>query len=156
MNPEKCSFGVISGKFCKLLLRPEVDESLQLYLAISDAAVSSVLVREAEWAQKPIYYVSHVLRGAEDRTRIKAQALADFVIECTSKAPPKIQAQAEEEANSFEFEWSMHVDGARNDKRSGASLGFLLSIFCGRRMRKWIDYPGWLPRIAVTYLRDYM
>ncbi|GAA0152265.1 hypothetical protein LIER_37459 [Lithospermum erythrorhizon] len=172
----------------KLLSRPESGESLQLYLKISDVAVSSVLIRKIEGAQKPIYHVSHVLWGTEKsypiidkaafaliisarklkayfeshpiqvvtdqplkrvltspalsgrlttwaielnefeisyipRTTIKAYALAEFVIECTARAPPKVQTQSEEqqeEAN--EFEWSMHVDGARNDKGVGAGV----------------------------------
>ncbi|GAA0140884.1 hypothetical protein LIER_02154 [Lithospermum erythrorhizon] len=52
----------------QLLSRPESGETLQIYLVISDVAVSSsLLVREADLIQKPIYYVSHVLRGAEER-----------------------------------------------------------------------------------------
>ncbi|GAA0152817.1 hypothetical protein LIER_43196 [Lithospermum erythrorhizon] len=47
----------------KLLSRPETNEELQFYLAVSDEAVSSVLIREG--TQKPIYYVSHVLHRAE-------------------------------------------------------------------------------------------
>ncbi|GAA0171351.1 hypothetical protein LIER_25402 [Lithospermum erythrorhizon] len=46
VNREKCSFGVVFGKFL---------------------AVSSALVRETEGVQRPIYYVSHVLHGAEER-----------------------------------------------------------------------------------------
>ncbi|GAA0172777.1 hypothetical protein LIER_26533 [Lithospermum erythrorhizon] len=38
------------------------------------------------------------------KTSVKAQTLADFVIECTARAPPKIQVQQEdEEANSLEI-----------------------------------------------------
>ncbi|GAA0149945.1 hypothetical protein LIER_37030 [Lithospermum erythrorhizon] len=166
----------------QLLSRPESGKSLQLYLAISDVAVSSVLIKEVEGAQKSIYYVSHVLRGAEEMypiidkasfalvistrklksyfeshliqvvtdqprntvltssaligrlttwaielgefeisyspwTSIKAQALADFVIECMARAHPIIQAQPkEEETNSANFEWSMHIDGPEMTK----------------------------------------
>ncbi|GAA0160784.1 hypothetical protein LIER_17260 [Lithospermum erythrorhizon] len=50
----------------KLLTRPEEGEDLQLYLAVSEGAVSSVLVRRVERTQKPIYYVSHVLHGPEE------------------------------------------------------------------------------------------
>ncbi|GAA0163641.1 hypothetical protein LIER_19455 [Lithospermum erythrorhizon] len=51
----------------QLLSRPEPGEHLQLYLAISDVAVSSVLVREVDRVQRPIYYINHVLRDAEER-----------------------------------------------------------------------------------------
>ncbi|GAA0138842.1 hypothetical protein LIER_00508 [Lithospermum erythrorhizon] len=50
----------------KILTRPEGKEELQLYLAISEGAVSSVLIREEEKIQKPIYYISHVLHGPEE------------------------------------------------------------------------------------------
>ncbi|GAA0142448.1 hypothetical protein LIER_03350 [Lithospermum erythrorhizon] len=49
------------------LSRPKVGEQLQLYLSISDVAVSSVLLIEVERIQKPIYYVSYVLRDVEER-----------------------------------------------------------------------------------------
>ncbi|GAA0155370.1 hypothetical protein LIER_13117 [Lithospermum erythrorhizon] len=50
----------------KLLTRPEEGEELQLYLAVSKGAVSSVMLREERGAQRPIYYVSHVLHGPEE------------------------------------------------------------------------------------------
>ncbi|GAA0158283.1 hypothetical protein LIER_15358 [Lithospermum erythrorhizon] len=50
----------------KLLSRPEPMEELQLYLAISDGEISSVLVREAGGIQNPIYYVSHMLYRDEE------------------------------------------------------------------------------------------
>ena len=49
----------------RLLTRSEVGEELQLYLAVSPQAVSSVLIREEKGVQRPIYYASHVLHGAE-------------------------------------------------------------------------------------------
>ncbi|GAA0154604.1 hypothetical protein LIER_43282 [Lithospermum erythrorhizon] len=64
----------------QLLSRPEVGEQLQLYLTISDVAVSSVILREVEGVQKPIYYVSHVLRYAEERYPIIDKAAFTLVI----------------------------------------------------------------------------
>ncbi|KAL0355219.1 UNVERIFIED_CONTAM: hypothetical protein Sradi_3968800 [Sesamum radiatum] len=52
-------------------------ETLYLYLSITPQAVSSVLIREEEGKQLPIYYVSKVLNGAEGRyTPIEKRALA--------------------------------------------------------------------------------
>ncbi|GAA0143759.1 hypothetical protein LIER_04367 [Lithospermum erythrorhizon] len=51
----------------EILTQPEENEELQLYLVVTDGAVSSVLVRE--------------------EAKVKAQALADFIIECTTRAP---------------------------------------------------------------------
>ena len=42
-------------------------EELYLYLAVSQAAVSAALVREEDGSQKPIYFTSRALRGAEER-----------------------------------------------------------------------------------------
>ena len=42
-------------------------EELYLYLAVTPHAVSSALVREEGRAQKPVYYTSRALRGAERR-----------------------------------------------------------------------------------------
>ncbi|GAA0185103.1 hypothetical protein LIER_32391 [Lithospermum erythrorhizon] len=51
------------------------------------------------------------------RISVKAQALTDFVIDCTVRAPLPIQVQQDEEATDPKgFEWSMHVDRERNDK----------------------------------------
>ncbi|GAA0175365.1 hypothetical protein LIER_28552 [Lithospermum erythrorhizon] len=50
----------------KLLSHPEEGEELQLYLAVAEGAISSLLVREAEAMQNPIYYASHMLHGSEE------------------------------------------------------------------------------------------
>ena len=48
-----------------LLAKPSQGEVLYLYLAVSDKALSAVLVKQEDKVQKPIYYVSKVLHGAE-------------------------------------------------------------------------------------------
>ena len=42
-------------------------EELFLYLAVSPVAVSAALIREEDGVQKPVYYASRALRGAEER-----------------------------------------------------------------------------------------
>ena len=42
-------------------------EELYLYLVVSPHAISSALIREEERVQKPMYYTSRALRGAEGR-----------------------------------------------------------------------------------------
>ena len=50
------------------LLSPSISgQELYLYLAVSSHAVSSALIREEGKVQKPIYYTSRALRGAEGR-----------------------------------------------------------------------------------------
>ncbi|KAK3001138.1 hypothetical protein RJ639_021971 [Escallonia herrerae] len=50
-----------------LLSKPFPGEDLFLYLSVTEAAVSAVLVREGDGVQKPIYYVSKVLQDVETR-----------------------------------------------------------------------------------------
>ncbi|KAI0531031.1 hypothetical protein KFK09_000580 [Dendrobium nobile] len=50
-----------------LLSKPVLGERLYLYLAISTQAISSVLVREENAIQHPIYYVSKILSETEGR-----------------------------------------------------------------------------------------
>ena len=51
-----------------LMLSPSIPgEELYLYLAVSPHAVSSALIREEGKLQKPIYYTSRALKGAEGR-----------------------------------------------------------------------------------------
>ncbi|XP_024042632.1 uncharacterized protein LOC112099511 [Citrus clementina] len=50
-----------------LLSTPRDGDQLYLYLAVSDRVVSSVLVREEEGVQYPIYYTSKALLDAETR-----------------------------------------------------------------------------------------
>ena len=50
-----------------LLSPSQPGEELFLYLAVSPAAVSVALVREEDKVQRPVYYVSRALRGAEER-----------------------------------------------------------------------------------------
>ncbi|KAI5326857.1 hypothetical protein L3X38_035931 [Prunus dulcis] len=47
LNPSKCTFGVSSGRFLGYLVTQRVPgEDLFLYLAVSNSAISSALIRE--------------------------------------------------------------------------------------------------------------
>ncbi|KAL0449375.1 UNVERIFIED_CONTAM: hypothetical protein Slati_1493900 [Sesamum latifolium] len=60
-----------------LLVNPKQGDVLFLYLVVSEVAVSSVLVKQQEKDQNPVYYVSKMLQGAEKRyTQIEKLALA--------------------------------------------------------------------------------
>ncbi|XP_038973062.1 uncharacterized protein LOC103706605 [Phoenix dactylifera] len=117
-----------------LLTKPQQGELLYLYLAVSPMAVSSVLVREESKLQKPILQRSdragRVTKWAIElgefdleyrpRPAIKAQALADFIVECTVPDEPEPElAPAEQTPNST---WTLHVDGSSNSGGSGAGL----------------------------------
>ncbi|GAA0158804.1 hypothetical protein LIER_15739 [Lithospermum erythrorhizon] len=168
----------------KLLTKPEDGEEVQLYLVVSDGAISSVLLRKEREVQKPIYYVSHVLHRPEEnypvidkfvlalvtsarklkdyfeahpikvmidqpikrvlsnpaqslrlttwaielsefemkyapRSGIKAQVLADFVLENSTS---KINEAPNLEEIPEVPKWTLYVDGASNDKGAGAGI----------------------------------
>ncbi|XP_075489717.1 uncharacterized protein LOC142528562 [Primulina tabacum] len=60
-----------------VLVKPEPGERLYVYLSATEYAVSSVLIKEEGTDQKPVYYVSHALRGPELRySEVEKIALA--------------------------------------------------------------------------------
>ncbi|XP_073067283.1 uncharacterized protein [Primulina eburnea] len=64
----------------RILVKPEPGEKLFLYLSTTEHAVSSVLIKEEGFDQRPVYYVSHALRGPEIRyTEVEKIALALIV-----------------------------------------------------------------------------
>ncbi|GKU94112.1 hypothetical protein SLEP1_g7642 [Rubroshorea leprosula] len=74
------------------LLTKAVDgELFYLHLGIADEAISSVLVREEARQQKPIYYISSVLHGAELRYPI-AEKAALAVVTSARKLRPYFQS----------------------------------------------------------------
>jgi len=50
-----------------VLCKPELSTPLRLYFAVTERAISSVLLQEQDLVQRPIYFVSKVLQGSEVR-----------------------------------------------------------------------------------------
>ncbi|XP_056849746.1 uncharacterized protein LOC130499575, partial [Raphanus sativus] len=76
-----------------ILSKPVVGEPLYLYLAVSTAAVSGVLVREEQNEQRPVYYTSKSLIDAE--TRYPAmEKLALAVVTAARKLRPYFQSHS--------------------------------------------------------------
>jgi len=50
-----------------VLCKPQLGVPLRLYFAVTERAISSVLVQEQDQTQRPIYFVSKVLQGPEVR-----------------------------------------------------------------------------------------
>ena len=74
-----------------LLSPSQPGEELFLYLAISPVAVSAALIREEEKVQKPVYYASRALCGAEERYP-PMEKLAFTLVTATRKLKPYFQA----------------------------------------------------------------
>ena len=74
------------------LLSPSViGKELYLYLAVTPHAVSSALIREEGRVQKPVYYTSRALRGAEGRYPL-IEKLAFALITASKKLQHYFQA----------------------------------------------------------------
>jgi hypothetical protein len=76
-----------------LLSPSQTGEALYLYLAVSASAVSSSLIREEERVQKPVYYTSRALRGAEARYT-DMEKLAFALLIASRKLRPYFQAHS--------------------------------------------------------------
>ena len=64
-----------------LLSKPVTEETLYLYLTISESAISGALVQEERGAQKPVYYSSKSLLDVKIRyQRMEKMVLTLFVI----------------------------------------------------------------------------
>ena len=74
-----------------LLSPSQPGEELFLYLAVSFAVVSAALIREEEKVQKPVYYASRALCGAEERCP-PMEKLAFALVTVACKLKPYFQA----------------------------------------------------------------
>ena len=74
-----------------LLSPSQPGEEIFLYLAVSPAAVRAALIREEEKVQKPVYYASRALRGAEERYP-PMEKLAFTLVMAAHKLKPYFQA----------------------------------------------------------------
>ncbi|CAL8175714.1 unnamed protein product [Prunus armeniaca] len=118
-----------------LLSKPVPSEDLFVYLAVSNSAVSSALIREELGAQHPFPRESYDPTTKliyRPKAAIKAQALANFVAEFTPSAEEEKMVNEKKESskadgNSAEPSqprdtWQLRVDGASNQKEAGAGV----------------------------------
>ncbi|KAL0452889.1 UNVERIFIED_CONTAM: hypothetical protein Slati_1267000 [Sesamum latifolium] len=99
-----------------LLVKPSPGDTLYLYLSATPQAVSSVLIREEEGRQLPIYYAVELSEydiSYVPRTTIKAQALADFISEMAGMS---VKDTSQDQV------WLLHVDGSSTTQGSGAGI----------------------------------
>jgi ribonuclease HI len=76
-----------------LLSPSQTGEELFLHLAVFSSEVSSTLICEEECVQKPVYYTSRVLRGAEERYS-NMEKLAFALVIASRKLRPYFQAHS--------------------------------------------------------------
>ncbi|XP_013616926.1 PREDICTED: uncharacterized protein LOC106323330 [Brassica oleracea var. oleracea] len=76
-------------------VHPDIGDVLSLYVAVSQAAVSSVLIKEDRGEQNPIFYTSRCMTGPETRyPTLEKMALA--VVEAARKLRPYFQSHSVE------------------------------------------------------------
>ena len=63
-----------------VIQKPNTQEPIVVYLAVSNNAVSSVLVQEIEAEERPVYFVSRVLHDAETRYQMVEKVALALVI----------------------------------------------------------------------------
>ncbi|KAK0594549.1 hypothetical protein LWI29_017364 [Acer saccharum] len=94
-------------KLSPLLSKPKDNETLFIYLAVSDTAVSAVLVREEDSNQHPVYYVSKTLLDAETRySRLEKLALA--LVMAARKLRPYFQCHSIKVLTSYPLKNILH------------------------------------------------
>ena len=74
-----------------VLSKPEKNEVLYAYLAVTDYAVSLVLVRNESGVQRPVYYISKSLHEAETRY-LPLKNVVLTIVHATRKFPHYFQA----------------------------------------------------------------
>ena len=90
-----------------ILVSPVEGELLTLYLAVSDFSTSAVLVRDKERVQRPVYYCSRALRGAEERyPRMEKLILA--LVTAARKLRPYFQAHTIEVPTEYPMKQVLH------------------------------------------------
>jgi len=63
-----------------IIQKPNTREPIIVYLVVSNEAVSSVLVEEIETKDRPLYFVSRVLHGAEVRYQMVEKVALALII----------------------------------------------------------------------------
>ena len=115
-----------------LLSNPEPDEPLFLYLAVSEWAISAVLIRIKDTVQCPVYYTSKTMMDAKTRY-LPLEKVSLALVTAAKKLPQYFQAhtiymvtqyliQAMFQKSDFQDKRFKHEVRAKNGHQ-GADLG---------------------------------
>ncbi|XP_070004427.1 uncharacterized protein [Nicotiana sylvestris] len=125
-----------------LLAKPKAGEKLLIYLAISEVAVSAVLVQEEQGKQSPIYYVSKYLLDAETRYP-QLEKLALALIMASRKLGPYFQCHPIIVVTTYPLRNILHKHELSADFVADFSHGIQLEaekelqVFNGANPRTW-------------------
>ncbi|XP_073152156.1 uncharacterized protein [Henckelia pumila] len=108
-----------------ILVKPEPGEKLWVYISTTEFAVSTVLIKEEGGDQKPVYYVSHALKGPEIRySEMEKMALA-LILTARKLRPYFLSHPVTVLTNSplgQEEVWRVFVDEASSMEGSGVGV----------------------------------
>ncbi|XP_021853697.2 uncharacterized protein [Spinacia oleracea] len=106
---ESKAFEVVKDHLKRLptIARPEEGDRLQLYISASPKTVAAVLIVEKEKVQQPVYFVSHILNGAEQRYPL-IEKLAYAVLIAARKLRPYFDAHTIEVLTNYPLEKAVH------------------------------------------------
>ena len=90
-----------------ILVSPSKGDILTLYLAVSDFSTSTVLIRDKDRVQHPVYYCSRALRGAEERYP-KMEKLILALVTTAQKLRPYFQAHTIEIPTEYPMKQVLH------------------------------------------------
>ena len=90
-----------------ILVSPSEGELLTMYLAVSNISTSDVLIRDKNRVQRPVYYCSQALRGAEERyPRMEKLILA--LVTAARKLRPYFQVHTIEVPTEYPMKQVLH------------------------------------------------
>ena len=95
------------SKLSPILVSPSEGELLTLYLAVSDFSTSAVLIRDKDRVQRPVYYCSRALRGAEERY-LRMEKLILALVTAARKLRPYFQAHTIEVPTEYLMKQVLH------------------------------------------------
>ncbi|XP_057250131.1 uncharacterized protein LOC130591205 [Beta vulgaris subsp. vulgaris] len=106
---QKQAFEKVKEHFQRLptITRPELGEKLQLYVSVTEKTVAAVLLVNREGQQSPIYFVSHVLAGAEQRYEL-LEKMAYAVLIAARKLRPYFDSHTVQVLTNQPLEKALH------------------------------------------------
>ena len=90
-----------------LMVSPSKRELLALYLGVSDFSTNTVLIRDKDRVQHPVYYCSRALRGAEERY-LRMEKLILALVTAARKLCPYFQAHTIEVPTEYPMKHVLH------------------------------------------------
>ncbi|XP_010666430.2 uncharacterized protein LOC104883586 [Beta vulgaris subsp. vulgaris] len=106
---QKQAFEKVKEHFQRLptITRPELGEKLQLYVSVTEKTVAAVLLVNRQGQQSPIYFVSHVLAGAEQRYEL-LEKMAYAVLIAARKLRPYFDSHTVQVLTNQPLEKALH------------------------------------------------